>query len=248
MNDEILMPEEEMIDPEFGVDVCTCGNCIECINRDITYQETLDCACTYIDEPYEYTYINELGEEVTETLYRKVVDVQCERCKEIDRLDSILEKYDMLEKANIPYELWQDCIIHDDMIFTSQENLNSYLNPTKQPPTLEDRVGIVEAQTELQSLMMDDLLFEVIPNIEAQIDASASSTQKATLLKLTESATKNIIKIDGRVSGMAGYLAQKIMDGRDYATVFKTRSYKPYQDEVDTILVMEGYSDLIVRD
>ena len=46
---------------------------------------------------------------------------------------------------------------------------------------------------------------------------------------------------------MAAYLAQKIIEGRDYATVFKTRLYKAYQDDVDTILSLEGYAHLIVR-
>lgn len=46
---------------------------------------------------------------------------------------------------------------------------------------------------------------------------------------------------------MAAYLAQKIIEGRDYATVFKTKLYKAYQDEVDTNLTLEGHANLIVR-
>lgn len=46
---------------------------------------------------------------------------------------------------------------------------------------------------------------------------------------------------------MAAYLAQKIIEGRDYATVFKTRLYKSYQDDVDTILTLEGNAQLIIR-
>lgn len=46
---------------------------------------------------------------------------------------------------------------------------------------------------------------------------------------------------------MSAYLALKIIEGRDYATVFKTRLYKAYQDDVDTILTLEGHAHLIVR-
>lgn len=46
---------------------------------------------------------------------------------------------------------------------------------------------------------------------------------------------------------MAGYLAEHIILGRDYATIFKTKLYKSYQDEVDAILTLEGFGHLIVR-
>ena len=48
-------------------------------------------------------------------------------------------------------------------------------------------------------------------------------------------------------AGMAAYLAKKIIEGRDYRTVFRTNAYKQYQDEVDTILELEGRGDLIKR-
>lgn len=246
VEEEIIV--EDVIDHDFSVDVCTCGICRECIKREIMNQEILECTCTYKDEVIQQPSFDEEGNEITVEVTVKVIDVQCDRCKEIDRLKAILDKYDILENAYIDESLWQECVIREGMIFTSQEALDSYLNPAEKETTLDERVIVLEEQAEMQSLMMDDLLFEVIPNLEAQIDTSSSTTQKAALLKITESTAKTIIKnIDGRVSGMAGYLAQKIMDGRDYATIFKTRAYKPYQEEVDAILEMEGYGDLIVR-
>lgn len=46
---------------------------------------------------------------------------------------------------------------------------------------------------------------------------------------------------------MAGYLAMRIEAGAlDYATVFSKETYKPYQADVDAILIADGRQDLIV--
>jgi len=45
---------------------------------------------------------------------------------------------------------------------------------------------------------------------------------------------------------MAGYLAEKIMDGvQTYAKIFSISYYKKYQEDVDAILILEGKDDLI---
>lgn len=47
---------------------------------------------------------------------------------------------------------------------------------------------------------------------------------------------------------MAGYIARKIMEGKqDYQSVFSITLYIKYQEDVDAILVAEGREDLIVR-
>lgn len=91
-----------------------------------------------------------------------------------------------------------------------------------------------EIQT-VQAMLIDDLVFEVIPSIEQQVQQGV------------EGVTLNNMISRGS-EGMAGYLARKIIEGRDYRTVFKTNAYKQYQDEVDTILELEGHAHLIKRD
>lgn len=118
-------------------------------------------------------------------------------------------------------------------------------NTVPPQPTLEDKISICldeieklnDSQME-QDFIIDDLIFEVIPMLEDQI--SINSSQPVQLV----STISNKLKGD---SAMAAYLAKKIMDGRDYEAVFKTYSYKQYQDEVDTILELEGKGDLIKR-
>jgi hypothetical protein len=47
---------------------------------------------------------------------------------------------------------------------------------------------------------------------------------------------------------MALYIAGKILEGKqDYQYVFSISYYKPYQDDVDAILIAEGRQGLIVR-
>ena len=105
---------------------------------------------------------------------------------------------------------------------------------------LEGKVTALEESQQVQDFLIDDLVFEVIPTLEQQIDLGTSPAQDVTGV-----LSNRLINKGG--DGMAGYLARKIIDGRDYATVFKTNAYKQYQDEVDTILELEGRSDLINR-
>ena len=110
---------------------------------------------------------------------------------------------------------------------------------------LEGKMAALEESQLSQDTLIDDIIFEVIPSLETQIASSTTNPgEVATLLN------KNIKKLKtnkkGR-DGMAAYLAKKIIEGRDYRTVFKTNAYKQYQDEVDTILELEGRGDLIDR-
>lgn len=48
------------------------------------------------------------------------------------------------------------------------------------------------------------------------------------------------------VDNMALYLAGQIEKGKlDYVAVFSRESYKQFQTQVDDMLVVDGYSDLI---
>lgn len=47
---------------------------------------------------------------------------------------------------------------------------------------------------------------------------------------------------------MAPYIAKQILDGKvSYEKAFSSTLYKKYQSDVDSILIMEGREDLIVR-
>lgn len=238
MNEDLI--QEELVDPEFSVDACTCGTCRVCITRDIRYQETLECICTYKEEVVQQPSCDEEGNEIIVDVPNIVVDVKCERCKEIDKLTTILDKYDLLESASIPEEEWTTCIVHEGMIFRSQADLDKYLSPDTTTKNLYQRVEELEGQTEMNGAIIDDLLFEVIPSIESRMPNVTKTIQ-------TRMAAFNLPEIRKGENPMAVALAKGIMRGKDYATVFRCISYQQYQDEVDAILVMEGYGYLIVR-
>ena len=101
--------------------------------------------------------------------------------------------------------------------------------------TLKLQQASFDESQKVQDMLIDDLVFEVIPSIEQQVQQGV------------EGVTLNNMISRGS-EGMAGYLARKIIEGRDYRTVFKTNAYKQYQDEVDTILELEGHAHLIKRD
>lgn len=135
-------------------------------------------------------------------------------------------------------------LVDFNLINTPEEVSN--LKPTKPQPTelelikqeLEtlklQQASFDESQT-VQDMLIDDLVFEVIPSIEQQVQQGV------------EGVTLNNMISRGS-EGMVGCLARKIIEGRDYRTVFKTNVYKQYQDEVDTILELEGHAHLIKRD
>ena len=129
---------------------------------------------------------------------------------------------------------------------TAQEVYQKWLEQKDLPPQpskieiLKEKVTALEESQVVQDFLIDDLVFEVIPTLEQQINLGTSPAQKVASV-----LSNRLINKGG--DGMAGYLARKIIDGRDYATVFKTNAYKQYQDEVDTILELEGRSDLIKR-
>lgn len=85
-----------------------------------------------------------------------------------------------------------------------------------------------------QGLIIDDLVFEVIPTLETQINPQLNTEQI-------------FIKLSDSVGGMATYLAKKIIDGKSYLEVFKVKVYNQYKHEVDKILDEKGYSHLIIK-
>lgn len=137
------------------------------------------------------------------------------------------------ETYNQETEEYTNLVIHQ----TAEEVYQLWLAQKDIPPapTLEEEVAQLKASQSLQDSIIDDLVFEVIPTLESQI-------------AITQPVTQVLVKMVNKGGiGMAAYLAQKIMDGKDYVRVFKTVSYKQYQDEVDTILELEGYGHLIKR-
>lgn len=103
-----------------------------------------------------------------------------------------------------------------------------------------DMTEMKEIQSQLQetqltqSLIIDDLVFEVIPTLETQINPQLN-------------AQEFFVKISSSVGGMATYLSQKIIDGKSYSEVFKVRVYNQYKQEVDRILNEKGYCHLIIN-
>ena len=107
---------------------------------------------------------------------------------------------------------------------------------------MEKRQQEIEESQLVQDMLIDDIVFEVIPTLEQQINVNNIKPNE-----IGEILLNNKNKKENGVNAMAAYLAQKIIEGRDYATVFKTKTYRQYQDEVDTILELEGRGDLIKR-
>lgn len=154
------------------------------------------------------------------------------------------EKYEMnlecvahfkIECINIP-EYRNNYKLKDGELVELSEEEKPIITPQlSEIEILEGKVTALEESQTVQDMLIDDLVFEVIPSIEQQVQQGV------------EGVTLNNMISRGS-EGMAGYLARKIIDGRDYRTVFKTNAYKQYQDEVDTILELEGHAHLIKRD
>lgn len=144
---------------------------------------------------------------------------------------------DMVIIYNEQNEIVDYELVDFELIRTAEEV--SQLEPNNPQPSkieiLEKKVTALEESQTVRDMLIDDLVFEVIPSVEAQVQQGV------------EGVTLNNMISRGS-EGMAGYLARKIIDGRDYRTVFKTNAYKQYQDEVDTILELEGHAHLIKRD
>ena len=118
-NDEenVVIKCEKCTQLDYINSLCTCGKCKECVQMviDRLYQEP--CTCTY------KTVVEQLPNEegVLQPTEKQVINVQCERCKEIETLKTKLEWYDMFEKAYIPKELWEKCSIVDGIIVQQSE-------------------------------------------------------------------------------------------------------------------------------
>lgn len=209
---------------------CFCGECRECIYRKIEVQQAIECICIYETVKEPQPSYDEQGNEIMIEVDVERLVTQCERCKEIDRLSKILEAYAAYEKAFIPEEQWSSCKYENGIIYT----------PNNEMPTQSPIEELQESQMG-QDMIIDDLIFEVIPTLEVQINMNNTEP-----VQLASVFSNKLLKIQGG-NGMAAYLAKKIMDGRDYEVVFRTYSYKQYQDEVDTILELEGRGDLIVK-
>ncbi|MEG1142136.1 MAG: hypothetical protein RSE41_06805 [Clostridia bacterium] len=123
-------------------------------------------------------------------------------------------------------------------------------------PPQPNKISILEKEMEDlkssqmgQDFIIDDLVFEVIPMLETQINIvrDSGNGEDTPVLLPSVMANKIINNNKKEGGGMAAYLAKKIIDGRDYIAVFRTLSYKMYQEEVNTILELEGHGNLIKR-
>lgn len=140
---------------------------------------------------------------------------------------------------------------------TSQEVYDEWLYNKDHPqPPQPDKISILEKEMEDlkssqmgQDFIIDDLVFEVIPMLETQINIvrDSGNGEDTPVLLPSVMANKIINNNKKEGGGMAAYLAKKIIDGRDYIAVFRTLSYKMYQEEVNTILELEGHGNLIKR-
>ena len=126
---------------------------------------------------------------------------------------------------------------------TAQEVYQKWLEQKDLPPQpskieiLEEKVTTLEESQVVQDLLIDDLVFEVIPSLETQIASADGTIDVTPLMKKLKVAT----------SGMALYLANKIIEGKDYKSIFEVNVYKQYKDEVDAILKEKGKDDLIPK-
>lgn len=100
------IPMEDLTPP-----LCECKKCV--VQREIDTVSEQECTCTY----KEVTRVDEEGNEYTVT----EVDVKCDRCKQLDMLYEKLNKYDLLEKAYIDEDKWDECVIVDGVIYTPTE-------------------------------------------------------------------------------------------------------------------------------
>ncbi|MGL5766848.1 MAG: hypothetical protein ACRCX8_14515 [Sarcina sp.] len=212
--------------------MCKCGTCRECLELIKSYHEGQECLCTY------KTIVDEEGNEI------QVKDVVCGRCVKIKEIGTTLDTYDIYEDAYIDEELWKDCYFIGECVYTPivengvvvKTGKEVYESPIEIPKDdltiLKEDMSSVKVTQAVQGALIDDIVFEIIPGLSPNGEVPP--------------LVKTITLLTGG-NGMAPYLAMKIIEGRDYATVFKTTVYRRYQDEVDQILELEGYGHLINR-
>ena len=179
-------------------------------------------------------------------LYEKITQSELDSMKREDGTypnytyeDYIINRNE--ETGEILEEYYTNLTIH----MTADEVYEKWLADKDKPPTPNEMEVLKARLNEVENvnagllleieMLIDDLVFEVIPSIEQQVQQGV------------EGVTLNNMISRGS-EGMVGCLARKIIEGRDYRTVFKTNAYKQYQDEVDTILELEGHAHLIKRD
>lgn len=142
-------------------------------------------------------------------------------------------------KFNEELQEWFEGATEEEIKQWQEEN-KPVLEPNE-VEILKSEIETLKESQQVQDFLIDDIVFEVIPSLEQQISLSVNDITKQYFLD----NTKKILTRVTKSRGMASYLADKIIDGRDYSTVFKTNSYKQYQDEVNQILISKGKQDLI---
>lgn len=101
---------------------------------------------------------------------------------------------------------------------------------------LKQEVETLKESQQVQDFLIDDIVFEVIPMLD-----NNSQVQSDLILN----ALNAFISHKKEYNGMSDYLAQKIIQGKDYTTVFKTRVYQFYQEDVNAKLEAQGMNALI---
>lgn len=98
------------------VEVCTCNICKECLELKIQTLQEQPCICTYKTVVEQHPSLDENGNNIMVDVEVSVVDVMCARCIEIKGYQDTLDKWDMLDKANIDKEDYDKYDIVDGVI------------------------------------------------------------------------------------------------------------------------------------
>lgn len=217
---------------EMWEEKCTCDECEECLNLKIQALQSQPCECTYKTIVEQHPSVDEDGNDVMIDVEVSVIDVMCARCVEIKEYQDILDKWEILSKANI-----------DKADFDKYDVVNgvicSKVVEGGNPSEIDELKEVMGMEQMMQNFAIDTMMFEIIPDLESRLPQSQSL--------MMGDDTKNIKIMKGLVKEMGAYFADRIIRGVvTYKQCFSISMYRKYQADTDAILRMEGYGHLIV--
>lgn len=165
---------------------CYCGECRSCLHRLLEIEHSKECTCTYKTIQVEETIIDDSGESIVVMVDKVVIDIQCDRCKEIDRINNRLAEFDMFEKAYI-----------DECDFGKYEVVDGVI---KSKVAEGGRLSEIDS-VRLDNLIQDELIVTTML-ATAEVNEQLANTDIMTIISLEALAELNeqIIQLQEQIN------------------------------------------------
>lgn len=209
---------------------CTCGKCDDCLRVLLAYHQSQKCTCTYKD--VEVSVPNpETGLE--DIIIEKVVDVMCDRCKQIQAIEKQLSDHEIMRKAYI-----------DECNFDKYEVVDGVI----QSKVIESgKMSEIDALKQIDSGIMSstlDLDFRLM-----MVEDVIESTQP---MAATYNLTKTIMKGSVNMTPYQMMYTLILADNYDradfeYKISVYVRKGRMTQEEADKLIAMMDAKELVQK-